>query len=455
MSSSAIPATRRAPAGGPSRLVGIARQGLVGATLGTVALNLAMMGLGFVATVTLTRVLGPGGYGAYAFALAWATVLTVPAVLGLSPLLVRNVSAYRHRADWALLRGLLRRTNQVVTTTSCLVVLAAAALGWWLIDGDSELREPFWIGLLLVPLISLVTLRQSAMQGLDRVVSGRLPETVVAPGIFLVLLLGLAAATGGDYTARDALALQVGAGVIAFGLGAWLLRRALPADARTAAPTYDHDSWMRTGGALVVVSVVLALNGQLGTILVAALGGSSEAGVFAAASRLSLLVSFLFLAATYPLMPAVGRLYAAGRRDELQRVLTRAARVVLVASLPVAALLVAFAPQALGVFGGGFDAAAGSLRILVAGELAKVMTGFAGLALIMTAYERQFGVCAAVGTALNLVSGLALIPVLGAEGAAVATGLGTAVMSAGFVIALRRRMGFWAMPVPFARTGRA
>lgn len=454
MSSNPIPAARRRTAPTAARMLAAVRQGVVGATLGTVALNLTVTGLGFLATVVLTRVLGAGGYGAYAFAFAWATLLTVPAVLGLSPLLVRNIAAYREHSEWGPLRGLLQRSNQLVAVMSGLVVVVAAGLGWLLIDRDSELLAPFLIGLLLVPLLSLVTLRQAAMQGLDRVVAGRLPETVVAPGLFLLLLVGLAATTGGSYSATAAMALQLGATTIALGLGAWLLRRALPAGARTTAPSYEYRSWLRSGRALLIVSVVLALNGQLGIILVGAFAGSTEAGTFAAASRVAMFVSFLYLAATYPLMPAVGRLFAAGRTAELQRALTRTAQVVLLASLPIAALFVAFAPQVLGIFGHDFDAAAGSLRILVAGELAKVMTGFAGLALIMTAYERQFGLCAAAGTGLNLLIGLLLVPILGAEGAAIATSVGVAVTNAAFVVAVRRRMGLWSMALPLSRASR-
>lgn len=455
MSSNALPAAARRTAPRAARLRGAVRQGLVGATLGTVALNVSVTGLGFLATVVLTRVLGAGGYGAYAFAFAWATLLSVPAVLGLSPLLVRNIAAYRERSAWGPVRGILQRSNQVVALMSGLVVVVAAGLGWLFIDRDSELLAPFLIGLLLVPLLSLVTLRQAAMQGLDRVVTGRLPETVVAPMIFLVLLISLAATSGGTYSATAAMALQVGATTIALGLGAWLLRRALPAGARTAAPAYEHRSWLRSGRTLLLVSVVLALNGQLGIILVGAFAGSTEAGGFAAASRVAMFVSFLYLAATYPLMPAVGRLFAAGRTAELQRTLTRAAQAVLLASLPIAALFVAFAPQVLGIFGHDFDAAAGSLRILVVGELAKVMTGFAGLALIMTVYERQFGVCVAAGTVLNLLAGLALVPLMGAEGAAIATALGVAVMNVAFVVAVRRRMGLWSMALLPARAARA
>lgn len=425
---------------------------MMGATLGTVALNVAMTVLGFLGTIALTHTLGAAGYGAYAFTFAWATVLTVPAALGLSPLVVRTVAAYRERGAWGAMRGILRRTSQVVALSSALVATVAVGAGWLLIDRDSDLLAPFVVGMALVPLLSLVTLRQAGMQGIGRVVIGRVPETLVAPGLFLAFLLIAGATTGGRYSATAAVALQVAATTIAFVLGAWLLRRALPAPARTATPDYEHRAWLGSGLTLLGMSVVLALNAQLGTILVGAFDGSAEAGVFTAASRVSMLVGFLFLAATYPLMPTVARLHAAGRGDELQRLLSRAVRTVALASLPIAALLVVFAPRLLDVFGEGFDTGATSLRILVAGELVKLVAGFGGLALIMTVYERAFTKAVCAGATLNLLLGVALIPGSGSEGAAIAAAVSAVVMSVALVVAARRRLGIWSPAIGLPRS---
>jgi O-antigen/teichoic acid export membrane protein len=430
---------RWAPA--PGGLAAAARQALVRDTLGTLGLNVATTVLNFALVVTLARLLGASGYGAYAFAFAWATVLTVPAVLGLTPLVVRNVAAYHQRGAWVLVRGILRRSNQVVLASSALVSFIAAGAGWLLLGSDSELRGPFLIGMLLVPLLSLVTLRQAAMQGLSRVVVGRVPETVVAPVLFLAFALVGSGVAGDSFSASWAVALQVAATVLAFLLGAFLLVRTLPSKARAAAPEYDTRAWLRSGLSLLAMSVALAVNLQLGTILVGAIQGSSEAGVFNAASRVALFVSFLYLAATYPLMPAVARLHAAARTEELQRLLTRAVRAIFVCSLPVAAVFLAFASQLLDVFGGGFDAGAASLRILVAGELVKLVTGFAGLTLLMSAHERDFTTAAVAAVALNLALSVALIPGQGAEGAAVATAVSVGAMNVYLAVAVTRRVG--------------
>lgn len=443
MSSRAIPVAVEPPVPARSRLLGKLSHGLMGATLGTVALNAATTALMFVVTVTLTRLLGAQAYGAYAFAFAFATMLSVPGVLGLTPLIVRNVAGYRERSAWGLFRGMLRRATQVALVTSVGVAAAAAVAGWLFMDREGELLRPFWIGLLMVPLLSLVTVRQAAMQGLGRVVSGRLPETIVAPGLLLLLLLGVAATTDGPSSASAAIALQVVAIVVAFILGGRLLRRATPSGARAAEPVFETRAWLTSGLSLLAVTAVLALNNQLGIIVVGALEGGRETGIFSASTRVALFVSFLYLAASYPLMPAVAGLRAAGRTVALQRSLSRAARAVALATLPVATLFVVLAPQLLDVFGHGFDEGVTTLRILVAAELVKVVTGFAGLVLLMSSRERQWGMWVVAGAALNLVACLALVPGLGAEGAAIAAVVSATLMNVGLVVSARRTLGIW------------
>src|SRR2546428_14195913 len=75
-------------------------------TAGTAALNVAALGLNFTVVLLLSHLLGASGYGAYASAFAWASVLSVVGVLGLTPLVVGRVAAYTTTGAFGLLRGL-------------------------------------------------------------------------------------------------------------------------------------------------------------------------------------------------------------------------------------------------------------------------------------------------------------------------------------------------------------
>ncbi len=431
---------------------GRSRRALMLATAATVALNVSTLVVNFVLALVLAHALGTAGYGAYAYAFAWATFLSVPASLGLTPLVIRHVSQYEVQGRWELMRGVLRRAHQVVAVSSVLLVAGAGGVGWLLLGDNSQLFAPFLVGLLLVPLMSLTGVRQAALQGLNRVIIGRVPETLVLPGLFLVLVLLLWAARGDRFTAEWAVALNVAAALVAFLIGVVLLRSALPNEVRGVEPGYEGGAWVRSGLPLLALGLMLVINSQVGTILLGSIEGAESAGTFNVAMRVAAFTSFLFLAASYPLYPVVARLWAAQETEPLQRLMTRTGRVVLLVSAVVAVVFAIFARQLLGLFGGEFDAGVTALRILVVGELLKVACGFGGLALVMSPFERTMMAGTAVGVAVNVPLTAALIPFWGVEGAAVGSTASAALSSVVIAWLAWRRLGIYAPGLGRARS---
>jgi O-antigen/teichoic acid export membrane protein len=188
---------------------------------------------------------------------------------------------------------------------------------------------------------------------------------------------------------------------------------------------------------------VLAANAQIGTILLGALSGAADAGVFNVAMRTTTFISFIMLAATYPLMPVIARLYATGDIERLQQLVVRAARGVLLFALPTGLVLVVFAPVILDLFGSGFDDGATAVRIPAIGELMNVLTGFGGVVLVMTGRERELAFCVGIGAALNLGLSAALIPLIGLDGAAIGTATGLACANLLMAWLAWRRVGVW------------
>src|SRR4026208_396924 len=91
----------------------------------------------------------------------------------------------------------------------------------------------------------------------------------------------------------------------------------------------------RGGGLpLLMLNLVMAANQRLGTILLGALGTAAMAGVFNVAERATAVISFVILAATYPLMPRVARLFAAGDLRALNALVVRTARGVMLFAVP-------------------------------------------------------------------------------------------------------------------------
>ncbi len=413
-------------------------------TVGTIGLNVSAVALNFGLVLLLSHLLGPSGFGAYASAYAWTGILAVVAVLGLTPLVIRHTVAYHAAGSRELLRGLLHRTNQAVLIASAITVGAAAIGGWLLYRGRPELLTPFLVGLVLVPLVALTSLRQAAMQGLGRVVLGRLPETVIGPAVTIVLVALAYAALGHRFDAVWAISLQAAAVAGSFLLGALLLRRTLGSEVRKAPPRYETASWLRSALPLFMLNVLMAANAQVGTILLGVIDEPKAAGVFNVAFRVTIFISFVMLAASYPLSPRVARLHVEGDRLRTEQTVIRAARLVLLVSIPVAVVLVAFTPQVLSVFGSGFEGGVAAVRIMAIGDLVNVLTGFGGLVLVMSGREFDLMVSAGAGSILNIALSAALIGPFGIEGAAIGVAAGLTATNLCATWYAWRKLGVWA-----------
>lgn len=395
---------------------------LIRGTAGSLALKVVATGLALATAVLLARLLGPGGYGAYSHALALTSLLAVPAQLGLPTLVVRQVAAYQARGAWGLLRGVLLRTTQLALAISA--VVATAGWLWARSAGDrmggEELATLEW-ALALVPLAALASLRGAALRGLQRVVQGLLPDLVLRPGLLVLGVLTMAA-LGHALSPSRAMGLNVLATLVAFGVGAWLLGKALPAEVRGATAGYDTRAWLGSALSLSLLAAMQVITAQTDIVMLGWLTSPQEVGIYTVAVRGAALVVFVLQAVNLALEPHVARLYTTGDRERLQRTVTWSARVVLAAALPVAGLFALFGDAILRlVFGQPYVGAHTALTVLAAGQVVNAAMGSVGLLLNMTGRERETATGQAVAAAANVLLNLLLIPRYGVEGAAVAT----------------------------------
>lgn len=395
--------------------------------------------MGFVISVLLARLLGGAAYGRYVYALAWASVLALPAILGLDRFLVRGIAVYEVEQKWQLMRGLLRRTNQLVLLSSSIIASAGCVVATMWLSGS--LRWPLCVAMLFIPLTTLTLIRQGAMQAIGRVVTGQLPEYVIRPLITLAGIGALEFAGGGALTATTALGANVAGVAVAFVVGALLLRRALPSVLRTVQPEYATGEWIRAALPMMLIASVWLANNYIATLVVGALDGSRAAGVYSVAEKGAELIVLVLVAANMPLAPVIARLHARKDRVGLQRATERVAQAALLVSLPIAAAFAIFPSIYLSLFGASFQAGATALTILALAQLVNAAAGPAGNVLIMTGHERAAVQGVGAGMLANLVLGVVLVPQLGVTGGAIASGSSLVLWNAIMLILARRHVG--------------
>lgn len=424
-------------AGRPGTLRGSLSRGAVG--IFSLKLGHALMMLAI--SVVLARILAPKGYGIYTFALSVVTLLGTPARMGIPTLIVRQTARYQEARQWGILRALLQWSDRAVLGVAMLVAAGVAAVILALQGRVGTIqRETLLWAVLLLPLLSAIQVRGSTLQGLRHVVKSQLPEMLVLPGLFLLLLSVVAFSV--ELTAPLAMGLYCAAALVSLIVGGRLLGRALPESVFMQPPQYDSAAWLRAILPLSLLSGIQMINSQTDIVMLGLLTREEDVGLYQVAVSGARLVTFTLAAVGTVIAPHIARLHQAGDLENLQRLVTQSARVILAAALLVAgAFLVAGEQIIHWVFGEAYRPAAGALAILCVGQLISAGMGCVGLLLNMTGHEKETLFGMAVAAAANIVLNISLIPHFGIRGAATATAISLGVWNVLLHRAVWKRLG--------------
>lgn len=397
---------------------------LASAAAGSTLVRGVATALNLVVSILVARLAGPQHFGVYVYCMAVVTLLVQPLGYGFATTVVRHVATYRAREEWGRLRGGLRRAVQVIAVSVAILVAIGLLMGLASVRIAPDSRVAFFLALGLIPLVAVNIFRSAVLRGLSHVVRGQMPELVVPPAVFL-LLIGVAATAGVRLEAVSLVMLQLAATAIAVVLGGTVLRRRLPAALARAEAAYEDRTWLTGLVPLLLVGGFMHLGTELAVVLLGQTRGPEAAGIFRLAARGAELVSFTLLAIGAATGPAFAHLFALGDRARLIRLAARSTQGALLVALPVALGLILLGDRILGLlYGPAFVAGAVPLAVLAAGHLVNVAAGPVALLLTMTGHERD----SAVGTLVGLVASVALtvllIPSWGATGAAAAVATG-------------------------------
>ncbi|HXD55930.1 MAG TPA: oligosaccharide flippase family protein [Solirubrobacteraceae bacterium] len=409
---------------------------------GTLAFAIQFAGAGFtyVQQVLLARLLGAAAFGLYSYVWLGATLVALLSGLGLPAASLRFIPAYLAAGEQGRVRAFRRAAWRLSCGTALLAMLVADVLAL-VLHAASVLGDPtpLVLGGLLVPALAGSILWSELARARDRVgVAYALPQAL-RPA--LIALVAAIAAVAGARSADVAMAATLVAAYLVL-VGQRLLTRPLYREAEPISRTPGELSeWLGVGGSLLAVSAFVVVLMQLDVLVVGAIRGSREAGIYAAAAKTATLVSFVLFAVNAIAAPQFASLWAQGRKLELQRLTARLAGMIFWPSLAIALGLAALAGPLLSIFGAGFQSGRSALMVLLVGQLVNAGAGSVGYLLTMSGHHRDaarvLGISAILFVALTAL-GAATFAL---TGAAVGSALGFAVWNIWMWALVRRRLG--------------
>jgi O-antigen/teichoic acid export membrane protein len=389
-------------------------------------LTVASGAVGLITQLVLTRGLGANEYGLYAVAISWCLALAAPAMAGLDGAILRFAPRYISNGEGAQLRRFAEFTGAVQIATIVLFGLAflLTPLGTAALSGLDNNLVP-WLILFLGSTAFLGSF-SSFFIAFQRFGFAQLYQNFVRP----ILLMGLFAAIGWEkvrLNANNALIITALSSVAALALllahVTWALRRfGATGEALIQPRAWLTFGWWAQFGSIGQQAVI-----QLPVILLGALSTPEEAGHYAIASRLAMLVTLGLSAVGAASAPMISS--ACGRQDweEVAHLSRVAARISTAISVLAFLLFVLGGEMILSLFGESFKQAYVPLVILLLGACFAAFSGVNVILLSMTDQPRFAVFAILTGAAVNLSVGYQLIPGNGALGAAAGFAIGSLV----------------------------
>ncbi len=384
-------------------------------------------GLFFLVAILVARHLGPENYGPFSFIFAIVAVIHMVADFGLTQILVREISRNKARLDEIL--------GAVVP-----LVTVFAAIGFAVIAVTAEL-----LSMSVAATQAMYILGVSVLMTFHAAVYGAVSRAFEQMGINAAVLVLQRI----FLFALTLLALAYDAGLPGIALCflgervlQWLLSRLI------VRMKYSRYTWridvpywryLVTEGLPVGAGMVLRrISWYLDIFILTALASASAVGLFSAAFRVIQLINVIPFTLSIPVFPVLSRL-AVESKERVFAIYTRVLKIFVLISLPIAMWVLVLGSQ-LTVFIFGEDYRDAGTTLMVMGPMV-VFLFLNGLYVhIFSALDKQSHYMKAVAMAVlvNVLLDIALIPILGILGAALATLISELVLYVSGAVLLSR-----------------
>lgn len=365
--------------------------------------RLGAVGLAFLTSVVVTRLLSRELAGFYFWLISCLALVTITQSLGIAAVAAGRLAQCEKVDGGAQARRLAMRLSNAVLLCALVTVLLGLGLERW-VSTSGWTATPktlrWWPGLLVASggvaygLVMAEVLRYFGWVRMASVASG-----FASNAIFLVCLVAASLASIEPTPERLLWAYAGSATVVALVLFGCLCRL----HGGWTFGLVDRAFLWRTSVPVVLSNVGAFVITQAHTLVAALALSAIDNAAYGAAARLVLIVGLIPAVMQSVLVPMAGRAHAGGDMAALEVFMRRSATLMALVVLPVSAVLVVVPGLVLDMlFGQGYSDAAWVLRLLAVGAFYNVARGFPGLVLMQIGFQRDQARLTLVGSLVSV-----------------------------------------------------
>jgi O-antigen/teichoic acid export membrane protein len=396
------------------------------ALLGSAGIRILGMGLGFLVGVQLARGLGTQNYGIYSLVMSIIALMAVPTEFGIPQLTIREISKANAKGQWDSFKGIFIWSNRVVALVFVTLLLALLVLNWLELDtlSNSEFNKTLLYGVIIVPIIALMRIRGAALMGLQKIVTGQLPNIILRPLFFSLSLFIYINVMKHQASPSAAMFLQLGSLVAVLLVAIVLLRKSIPVKLSKVKAKIQARKWISSSLPMALTEGMRVFQGHLALLILGLVISLTDVGIFKVAISISTLIAMPISLINIVSASIVSDLYIKGEFRKLAK-MARLMAILMMIGVSLLVLPFIFFGEELitWVFGEGYSQSALVLLIICGGHLVNAFFGINATLLNMSKHEKRVTRAFIYSLIVNVVLVVILIYYKGIIGAAVANSL--------------------------------
>ncbi len=385
------------------------------------------LGVNFVVQVLIVRYLTEAAYGAFAFALSLAALGTTIVTFGLDRGVGRFLAMYDEHADYGRLFGTLALVVGMILSLGIALILVVVGLQGVLLGtvvSDAQAAGLLVILIFLAPIDAADNLLGGVLAVFASARSIFVRRYILGPLLRLTVVVLLVLGQFDVAFLATGYVLSGAIGVALYGAILWrvLGEKGLRAHLRRDAIHIPVREILGFTLPLLSTDLLFISMHTTDVVLLDHFHGIEAVAAFRVIQPLAGLNLLVFSSFTILYMPIASRLFARNDRAGIADLYWRTAIWMAVFSFPVFAVTTSLAgPVTTTLYDQRYADSATYLALLAFGTYTNAALGFNGLTLRVFGFVRYTIVINLVAAAANLALNLALIPPLGALGAAIST----------------------------------
>ena len=389
------------------------------------------LGLGYLSRIIIARFLGPDEYGLISLGYAALMIGATLSLVGLPAGIQRYVSFYRGKGDEGRIKGTILGALKISVPMSLIVGAIFFFYADWIsinVFHSLELTPILKIFAIAIPFLVLTDNAIYATIGFQDV-RYRVYVVDLFQNIFKLLAIVALLVLGFDVMGA-AWGWAITVVLTPFLAFYFLEKRVFPIFNTEVKAIFIDRELFAFSLPLIFTAVAGMVMGWMDTLMIGYFLSASAVGIYNVALPTARLLTVVTKSIGVLLTPVASELYARNREQELRIIYTVVTKWVLSLALPFSLLMVLFSESIIRImFGTEYIGGSTALSILAFVSLFSVVLSPANYILYTYGRTRIIMRGYFAGASLNFILNLLLIPMYGLNGAAIATGLSSLLVS--------------------------